>query len=158
MKIYCANAVQTTFNLAGGWSQTSSSCPCSWASLHHTSSTAVTCHANKHATINTHAIKSKQYDIQPYNTIAGAACVDAQLHFPLTGTQTELMTRSLRFSRLMCGITPIHLPAKERALPMMWNILVSLHCNSIQLNQLHTSTTSKPRSLMVANRELWQNT
>ena len=34
-------------------------------------------------------------------------------------TQTEQMTRGLKFSRLVCGITPIHLPAKERALPVM---------------------------------------
>ena len=34
----------------------------------------MTCHAAKHATINTRAMQSNQYDIPPRNTAAGAAC------------------------------------------------------------------------------------
>ena len=40
---YCADAVQTARNSASGWNQTSSSCPCSCAPLHHTGSQQ--CHA-----------------------------------------------------------------------------------------------------------------
>ena len=58
--------------------------------------------------------------------------------FPLPGVQTEQRTRG-RFCRLVCGTTPIHLPAKERPPCDVKHSVVNLN----QLSQLHTSTTSK---------------
>ena len=59
---------------ASGWNRTSSSCLCSCAPLHHTSTIAVICYATKSATISTSAICPKHCAMQQRNIAIGAAC------------------------------------------------------------------------------------
>ena len=62
--------------------------------------------------------------------------------FPLTGVQTKQMTRGLKISRLVCGITLIHLPAKE-SLPcdMKYFDIIAIQFNKI--NYIHQPLASQ---------------